>query len=420
MKPKGDSPFLPPPGPEFHWPAGHPLLPALARGLLSVVRWPLPSHGKASPPPPGPATAPASEPRKTAPPGNHAHQVRAASPAADLCPSATSGHSPRTPVIPWVPFLTVSAELLERFFGETVSLQLFMLFFFFTFAVASWKTDLKFLPHVRSTAVRARIQRPAGRPLRLLCRAGAVPRGSAAWACPHLSGGLLLGPPQAQGAPCTSSRRAGRPPAQLLAAHLPRAPRSPRSWGLPSAAPLPEPHAGHTEAARAVRWKGLSHPAPPPAWQRRALPPRGPAVGRVCWKRCSGGWAPAPEMLLFFLLFHAFLTATWPCASWPQSGGPGAPALSENTVTFGSSEAALLALPRGQGPALGGGGRRTGPCPAAQSCPQPRAVPHERPGWTGADVGQQSYRAGAALGLEAPPAGPPGHWEPHSPLRSGH
>ena len=57
--------FLPPPGPEFCCPAGHPLLPAFGPGDSCRSGEAAPAD-QASPPPPGPATAPASEPRKTA------------------------------------------------------------------------------------------------------------------------------------------------------------------------------------------------------------------------------------------------------------------------------------------------------------------------------------------------------------------
>lgn len=158
-------------------------------------------------------------------------------------------------------------------------LQLFMLFFFFTFAVASWKTDLKFLPTCSFPQLSGPgSQRPAGRPLRLLCRAGRCPRGLCSLGLSPPQWGAALGPrPQTPGASVPSSAGLGAHPRNLT----PAAPTGVSSLVGP---PFHGPHslsptrATQKQLRRPSARKGLSpHPrSSPPAWQRLGLPaPRG-------------------------------------------------------------------------------------------------------------------------------------------------
>ena len=112
------------------------------------------------------------------------------------------------------PFLTVSAELLKRFlWGDCQNASvIYVVFFIFTFAVASWKTDLKFLPTCSfpqlSGGISACSAEQGGAP-------GALQPG--AW--PHLRGGLLSGPrPQPLGASVPSSAGLGAHPRSLTPA----------------------------------------------------------------------------------------------------------------------------------------------------------------------------------------------------------
>lgn len=159
-------------------------------------------------------------------------------------------------------------------------------------------------------AVGARIPAPgrAASPPALQSRAvpqGALQRGPV----PTSVGGCSRTPPPDTGRLRAFLRRAGRPPAQPYTSRAHRgflARGASRPWP-----PLPEPHAGHTEAARkTVQQEGAQPPprlVPPSLAVPRAFPPRGASSEAESAELLfPGGWAPAPEMLLFFLLFRAF------------------------------------------------------------------------------------------------------------------
>lgn len=159
-------------------------------------------------------------------------------------------------------------------------LQLFMLFFIFIFAVASWKTDLKFLPtcsfpQLSGAGIPESCRATSPRAPHALQRR-AAPGDSAARACPHLTGGCSLDRLRPLGAQCLPPR--GLVPTRA-ALHQPRPQGSPRPWGLPPAAPTPRAPRGPPRSSSedcqegAGRVPGPPSPPPPrvpPAWQRPA------------------------------------------------------------------------------------------------------------------------------------------------------
>lgn len=113
MKPKGDSPYF-----------SLLLAPNSVAQLATLFFQPLaqgtPVGAVRRTPPTRPPLRPLAQPLhlplspERQPSGNRANQVRAASPAADLCPRPP-GAAPLRPRDSLGPFLTVSVELLERF-----------------------------------------------------------------------------------------------------------------------------------------------------------------------------------------------------------------------------------------------------------------------------------------------------------------
>ncbi|CAI9179950.1 unnamed protein product [Rangifer tarandus platyrhynchus] len=286
-----------------------------------------------------------------------------------------------------------------------------MLFFIFTFAVASWKTDLKFLPtcsfpQLSGAGIPAPCRATSPRAPHALQRR-AAPGDSAARACPHLTRGLLSGHASGRWAPqCLPPW--GRAPT-CAALHQPRPQGSPRPWGLPPVAPTPRgprgPHRSSLEdrppgrgwtCARPPHTLSPTHPPSLKApgdllclFRRRvqalagaagAPRPKGPAE-RSSLPSCSflEGWAPPLQgvPLFFFLFPRIFLTLTWPCASRPQSGGPGAPALSrEHGDLWVFERRPSTPLPTRPGPRHSG--RREGEwglSPCAEPPPAKKAVP---------------------------------------------
>lgn len=146
-------------------------------------------------------------------------------------------------------------------------LQLFMLFFIFIFAVASWKTDLKFLPtcsfpQLSGAGIPESCRATSPRAPHALQRR-AAPGDSAARACPHLTGGLLSGPPPATGRAMPSSSGSGAHPRSLT-------PAAPTGVSSPVGSPACGPHS----------------PSPSRATQKQ--------LGRLPGRGWTCAWPPQP------------------------------------------------------------------------------------------------------------------------------